>query len=407
MPRTEKMKMPFVPANILLPKRVDNRWPVVACDQFTSQPDYWERVEKLVGDAPSTLRMVLPEIYLSGDVSRRIEEIDKTIDEYLDSGLFEEYRDSLIYVERTLPDGRVRRGIVGAIDLEAYDYRDGSKAAVRATEGTVLSRIPARVEIRKDAAAELPHVMLLADDPRRSVIEPIGEYTGMLKKIYDVPLMLGGGRVKGFLMDDAAIAQVISALEVLQSASGDGFLFAVGDGNHSLAAAKTCYELNPNPLNRYALCEIVNLHDDALEFEPIYRVMFGVDPADVVNSAEKYFKKQNGPTVRIEYVAESICGTLDVPTEASSLPVGCIQPFIDDYIKTHPGTKIDYIHGEDVTRRLGAQPGAIGFIFDGMRKETLFDAVRADGALPRKTFSMGEAASKRYYMEARRISPKK
>lgn len=399
------MKIPFVPANILLPAIVDVKWPVVACDQFTSQPEYWYQAEEIVGDAPSTLKMILPEVYLSEDTSGRISKINDTIAQYLDSSLFCEYNDAMIYVERTLPDGSVRYGLVGAVDLEAYDYSPTTDLPVRATEGTVLSRIPPRVEIRKDASAELPHVMLLADDPKKTVIEPLTARKGSFKKLYDVDLMLGGGHIAGYLLDAESIALVGNALNQLAESRDDGFLLAVGDGNHSLATAKTCYEKWPNEYNRYALCELVNLHDDSLVFEPIYRVVFNVDAAALINAAEQYltanFGGENACTIRCIAGDDEKEITFNMPKGA--LPVGCLQEFLDEYLKGHPEAEVDYIHGEDVTENLARKSNTAGFIFRGMEKGDLFDSVSLCGALPRKTFSMGEAASKRYYMECRKI----
>ncbi len=399
------MKNPFVSADILLPKNVDKKWPVVACDQFTSQPEYWMEAEREVGEAPSTLKMILPEVYLNEDTAGRITKINETIREYLASDMFCDYKDAMIYVERTLPDGGVRYGLVGAVDLEDYDYSPTTTLPVRATEGTVLSRIPPRVEIRKDAPAELPHVMLLADDPEKSVIEPLKYIKTRLKKVYDTELMLGGGSIVGYLLDDEAKASVNAAITSLAESREDGFLFAVGDGNHSLATAKTCYKNWPNEFNRYALCELVNLHDDSLVFEPIYRVVFGVDIEDLFAATRKYLteKFSGEETCVIRCIAGDRQENIEVSMPKGMLPVGCLQEFLDEYVKDHPEAEVDYIHGEDVTEQLAQRENTVGYIFRGMQKNDLFDAVSLCGALPRKTFSMGEAASKRYYMECRKI----
>jgi len=399
------MKIPFTSADILLPARVDDTWPVVACDQFTSQPEYWQEAEKAVGEKPSTLKMILPEVYLNKDTAPIIKSINATMREYLDSSLFCEYKNAMVYVERTLPDGSVRYGLVGAVDLEAYDFSPETTLPVRATEGTVLSRIPPRVEIRKDAPAELPHVMLLADDPQKTVIEPLKERKEGFKKLYDVELMLGGGHIVGYLLDSDAIVAVEEALKRLNDGRNDGFLLAVGDGNHSLATAKTCYQKWPNEYNRYALCELVNLHDDSLVFEPIYRVVFGVDTADILSAAEKYLteKFSGEQSCVIRCLAGEKESSITVNMPKGVLPVGCLQDFLDSYVAGHPEAEVDYIHGEDVTEMLAKKENTVGFIFRGMEKSDLFDSVAACGALPRKTFSMGEAASKRYYMECRKI----
>lgn len=399
------MKIPFVPADILLPSKVDEAWPVVACDQFTSQPEYWQEAEELVGEKASTLKMILPEVYLNRDTAPMIKSINATMREYLDSSLFCEYKNAMIYVERTLPDKTVRYGLVGAVDLEAYDFSPETTLPVRATEGTVLSRIPPRVEIRKDAPAELPHVMLLADDPQKTVIEPLTKRKESFKKLYDVELMLGGGHIVGYLLDEEALKQVEEGLKKLADSRNDGFLLAVGDGNHSLATAKTCYEKWPNEFNRFALCELVNLHDDSLVFEPIYRVVFGVEPEDILKSAEKYLAENYSgeESCVIKFMAGEKAKDIKVNMPKGMLPVGCLQEFLDSYSKEHPEIEVDYIHGEDVTEKLSKRDNTVGFVFRGMEKGDLFDSVGFCGALPRKTFSMGEAASKRYYMECRKI----
>lgn len=397
------MQIPFKAANILLPKQADTRYAVVACDQFTSQAEYWDAAEALVGDAPSTLRMVLPEIYLSGDVSARIRAINEKMDAYLADNIFTAYPDAMIYVERTLPDGSCRRGIVGAVDLTTYSFVPGEKTLIRATEGTVLERIPPRVEIRKDAPLELPHVMLLIDDPKRTVIEPLADLA--LPVVYDFDLMLGGGHLRGALIPADVQAQITSALAAL-CVGDEPFLFAVGDGNHSLATAKACYEKNPSEVTRFALAEVVNIHDEALYFEPIYRVLFDIDAEDCLSAFAAYLAALPDRGIPAQsFTAITVNGKREIVAThpAGALPVGTLQQFLDDYLKAHPSVRIDYIHGADVTERLASAPNALGFLFAGMEKADLFPAVATDGVLPRKTFSMGEAASKRYYMEARKL----
>ena len=418
------MKRCFRAADILLPdmtKTDAKKWAVVACDQFTSEPEYWENAEREVGDAPSTLRLILPEVYLS-ETESRISKINETMREYL-SGILTEHKDSMIYVERTQSDGDVRRGVVLAVDLEAYDYKKGANALIRATEATVVERIPPRVAIRRGATIELPHVMMLIDDPDFSVIEPLTGKDGEIA--YDTDLMLGGGHIKGRFLSceekkalSAALDNLISPKKMAERYGESDLaplLFAVGDGNHSLASAKAAYEeikarigtdAASNHPARYALVEVVNVHDASLKFEPIYRVMFGVDPKDVLSELATYAGSLRGTAdaQTIHFISADIEGTLTVATPVRQLTVGTLQDFIDEYIKSHKGAEVDYIHGITSTETLARREGAIGFIFDGMGKTDLFKTVIFDGALPRKTFSMGHAEDKRYYLEARKIT---
>ncbi|MBQ9472295.1 MAG: DUF1015 domain-containing protein [Ruminococcus sp.] len=392
----------FTPADILLPKKDFDKWAVVACDQYTSEPDYWNDVESIVGSAPSALRIILPEIYLSDDNSERVNAINKTMQEYLDGDVFDLHKDSMIYVERE-SGGSIRRGIVGLIDLEDYDYRKGADSAIRATEATVLERIPPRVQIRKDAPLEMPHILLLIDDPSKSVIEPLAEQKDGFEQAYGFELMKKGGHIDGYFLPDDVIARVQDALEALIADKDDKLLFAVGDGNHSLATAKECYNLSHDPLARYALVEVVNIHDDSIQFEPIYRVLFNVDAEDFIEKFSAYTDSKGSMSYQdFEYITAECSGELKVKSTAK-LPVGTLQGFIDRYMKDNPEVKIDYIHGKDVVRNLCAQKGTLGFIFEGMGKDELFPAITADGSLPRKTFSMGHAEDKRYYIEARKI----
>ena len=417
----------FFPADILLPQVSEmEKWPVVACDQFTSQPEYWENAEKIVGDAPSALRLVLPEAYLnSAEVNRRIAAINASMERYLADGVFKTLPDSLIYLERTQSDGRVRHGLLGCIDLEQYDFTPGSGALIRATEGTVLERIPPRVRVREHAPLELPHVMLLIDDPKGTVIEPLAGETGRMETLYDTELMLGGGHVKGWRLTDEQMSRAAASLNALKSpeamaekygmAGAAPLLFAVGDGNHSLATAKACYEKLKKETPeaqwaslpaRYALVEVVNLHDDALTFEPIHRVLFHVDGQDLWAAFRAFYPAAHtgaGAGHTVEVCGQGLDGAWTVPAPSAQLAVGTLQAFLDDYCKRRPEVEIDYIHGDDVVRKLGGQPGNLGFLLPPMGKDQLFRTVMADGVLPRKTFSMGEAQDKRYYLEARKI----
>lgn len=418
------MKRCFFEADILLPEfdKIDgSRWATIACDQFTSELEYWEGAKAFVGDAPSCLNLILPEVYLK-ESKERIPAINETMDKYL-KDILVAHGESMIYLERVQTDGGVRRGIVGMVDLEAYDYNKGSTSLIRATEGTVLDRIPPRVAVRRDASLELPHVMLLVDDEDKTVIEPVCDMKSELAVAYDFELMQGSGHVSAYFMNDAAKASVFSALDALATresmaqkygADVDVLLFAVGDGNHSLATAKATYEEIKTAIGedaalthpaRYALVEIENLHDDALKFEPIYRVMFGVDTADVLASLTDYVASLNGnaPAQKVEFLTKGSCGEIIAAHPELQLTVGTLQRFIDEYIKTHEGAEVDYIHGEDSVKALVNRDNAIGFIFDGMAKDQLFKTVVFDGALPRKTFSMGHAKDKRFYIECRKI----
>ena len=414
----------FRPADILLPRECEYRkWSVVACDQYTSQPDYWQRVEEYVGAAPSTLRLILPESCLDGpNVETDIMEVNNTMTRYLREERFKTFPNALIYVERRLDNLKVRRGLVGMVDLEQYDYEPGSGAAVRATEGTVMSRIPPRVAVRKNAPLELPHVMLLTDDPQKTVIEPLAARKDQMEQVYDFDLMERGGHIAGWLLDEESMTMVAHALSALADPAAfrtrygaeDVMAFAVGDGNHSLATAKECYERQkkltpPDQWDslpaRYALCELVNLHDASLEFEPIHRVVFGVEPEKVVEALLNacpgaYAGEGDGHVLR--WYAQDRKGAVTVPHPDAQLEVGTLQPVLDQYVKEHGGS-IDYIHGADVARELAARPGNIAFLLPAMGKEQLFPTVIHDGVLPRKTFSMGEAHDKRFYLEARKI----
>ncbi len=416
------------------------RWAVIACDQFTSQPEYWDKVEKLVGDAPSTLNLTLPEIYLEkpGE-AERIQKIQTAMREYLAQGLLEAH-DGLIYVERQV-DGRTRKGIMLCLDLERYDYTKGSSSLIRATEGTIIERLPPRMKIREGAALELPHILVLIDDPNRTVIEPVGAAKADLKKLYDFELMLGSGHLAGYAVNDALEEKVIAALrglarpETFAAKYGVGvdkpvLLFAMGDGNHSLATAKAIWEKNKAAVgmdhpSRYALVEIENVHDEALEFEPIHRVLFGLKK-DLFAAMKSHFGADFAykPVGSAREMVEAVdsadgarqaigligggegrsFGVIEIGNPSSNLPVGTVQPFLDSFLKEGGAEKIDYVHGGEVVCALGAQAGNAGFYLPGMHKSDLFKTVILDGALPRKTFSMGEAHEKRFYMECRKIA---
>jgi hypothetical protein len=414
------------------------KWAVIACDQFTSQPEYWNDVEKIVGDAPSTLNLTFPEVYLEKPGGEeRIKSIQAAMRAYMDQGILQP-REGLVYVERTV-DGKTRKGVVLSLDLEAYDYNKGSSGLIRATEGTIVDRLPPRVKIREGALLELPHILVLIDDPNCTVIEPLQAAKPGLEKLYDFDLMLDSGHLAGYAVNEELENQVVGALR--QLAKPETFaakynigkdqpvlLFAMGDGNHSLATAKAIWEkakatVGMDHPSRYALVEIENVHDEGLEFEPIHRVLFGLKK-DLFAELEKTFGANftYKPVASAEEMVKLVdnakgekqaiglvgggksFGVLEIANPSSNLPVGTIQPFIDAFLKNGGAEKVDYVHGEDVTVKLGSQPGNAGFYLPGMSKSDLFKTVILDGALPRKTFSMGEAREKRFYMEARKIS---
>ena len=389
-----------MPADILLPAKNPEKWAVIACDQYTSEPEYWENVRKTVGNAPSAFNIIFPEVFLGENNTDRISKINATMKSYLESGVFKEYKNTFVYTERTLKNGKTRRGIVGLIDLDNYSYEKGSKALIRATEATVKERIPARVEIRRGAYLEMPHVMLLCDDPENTLIGRLAGNTDNFECLYDFDLMCGGGHIRGFAPDKAATEALQRHTEELLRKNGGDLLFVVGDGNHSLATAKECAALGGS---HYALVEVVNIHDTSLEFEPIYRVLFGVEPEKIIDDfIEKCGEYMGADAQRFTCVYGNTERKISV-RPASKLAVGTLQSYLDDYLKSHKGVKIDYIHGENSLKKLAGEKNALGFLFDGMKKEELFDAVRQDGSLPRKTFSMGVADDKRFYLECRKL----
>lgn len=419
------MKIPFKRGNILLPKNADmTKWSVVACDQYTSEPEYWADVEKIVGENPSTLKLTLPEIYLEEEnVQERINNINENMKTLMDENFFNEYKDSMIYLQRTQKDGKIREGLMGIVDLEGYNYEVGSQTPIRATEKTVIERIPPRVKIRENATLELPHIMILIDDDKKDIIESLKTKVNENNVVYDFDLMKEGGHIKGYLLNNDAMDEIDKKLELL--ADKETFenkynvkdkgvlLFAMGDGNHSLATAKACYEnlkktmseeeyLN-NPA-RYALVELVNLHSDALEFEAINRVVFDTNPENLIKKLKEYYiinKEGNGE--KFEIITKDKDEIWYIENPKSNISVGSIQIFLDEYLKENAG-KIDYIHGEEVTKELTRKnDNNVGFIFDAMPKSELFKTVILDGSLPRKTFSMGHSYDKRYYLEARKI----
>jgi hypothetical protein len=410
---------------------------VIACDQYTSEPEYWQQVAREVGDAPSTLHLVFPEVYLgSADTPARVRRIQETMRRYLADGLFVEH-EGAIYVERTIGH-RTRRGLMLELDLEHYDFSSGSTSLIRPTEGTIVARLAPRIEVRRGAQLELPHVLVLIDDPQHTVIEPIGAARATLHKLYATDLMCGGGRVAGYAVDAVHSERMVQALRALADppafAARYGvpiatpvMLFAMGDGNHSLATAKSIWEsakgsVGINHPSRYALVEVVNIHDPALELAPIHRLLLGVS-ADVRQALAQAFGSRmswsdvpsaaamrervaaaRGPRHSAGLIGPGArFSVIEIADPPSTLAVGSLQPFIDSLIERGGAQDVDYVHGDDALERLAMNDGCVGLHLAGMSKSDLMRRVVHDGPTPRKTFSMGEAHEKRFYVEARRI----
>ena len=426
--------------HILLPKStVDHhKWAVIACDQFTSQPEYWQQVEEIVGDAPSTYHMILPEVYLdTPEEEARVNSTQETMRQYLETQVFKKI-DDFIYVIRTV-EGKSRRGLMVCLDLEEYDYNKGAQTLIRATEGTILDRLPPRIRIREGAPLELPHILVLFDDPTDSVFGPIDEQLESLETLYDFDLMLGSGHLRGLrLAGENLQSHIFDSLRQLvdpetfaekynlKPGRYEPLLFAMGDGNHSLATAKAIWDkLKPkvgmkHPA-RYALVEIENVHDPALTFEPIHRLLFGIKDDILANISQFWGDRVSvkdlpsrqkmvdivdqalEPWHQIGMVSEAGTHLIEVRDPKDNLPVGTLQKFLDSFSKQGGAQKIDYVHGTEVLYTKGTLEGNAGFYVPGMDKSELFKTVILDGALPRKTFSMGEAREKRFYLECRRI----
>ena len=403
----------FTPTDILLPAHADmRRWSVIACDQFTADAGYWQAVQDTVGDAPSTLRLMLPEFYLGKcDEAAATREIQQTMRRYLDDGVFRTVPHSLVLVQRTLPGGAVRCGIVGALDLEAYDYAPDSVTPIRATEGTVASRLPARVRIRAAAALEMPHIMVFYSDPEDTIRREAQAAAGEM--LYDFDLMSGGGHVRGLRIAGAK-ADALAARLCATGVGTDGahpMRFAIADGNHSLAAARQCWLEKKKTLSpeqaaadpaRYALVELVNLHSPAVTFEPIHRVLFETDAANWLDAAERALAAADG----FGYAVTLLAGTQrrDILAHGSSLgeAISALDAFCASYMQTHGG-RIDYIHGDDEAVDLAAGDGCCGILMPRMEKEELFTSVLRSGPFPKKSFSIGLGADKRYYLECRKL----
>ena len=409
------------PAQILLPAPgvKPETWACIACDQYTSEPEYWRKAFAATGENPSAIRLILPEYDLKNSETL-IPRIHQSMADYLAKGLLAPATDpGFILCERTIASG-TRLGLVCAVDLEQYSFEKGTLPLIRPTEQTITDRLPPRLKIRRGAPVELTHIMILIDDPDRTVLEPLQAAKASLRKVYDFDLMMGGGHLAGWAVEDAtALEQVDRSLNALKAAQGEHpLLLAVGDGNHSLATAKAYWneirdgltdaERETHPA-RFALCEIVNIHDEALLFEPIHRIVTGTSRMEIMEAWRKYAAERGmrlereGAGHRFTVVSADGEGVVAVRNPEGAIPCETVQKFLDDFLAKHPEAGIDFIHGEGSLRTLAAKPGTVGFLLPEIDKHSFFKDVETLGVLPRKTFSMGEADEKRFYMEAKRI----
>ena len=424
--------------DLLLPNNtIDmHKWAVIACDQYTSQPEYWERVRETVGDAPSTFKLILPEAWLEKpEAPELIKASQLAMRDYLDQGIFTPAKGFML-VERTVGDA-IQTGLIAALDLETYDYTQGSKTLIRASEGTVIDRLPPRMAVRREAAIESPHILVLFDDPEHIVFKDILAKKADIPLAYDFDLMEGSGHITGHFVNqpeliDSVIEGLASLIEPVSYAKKydipEGtppMLFAMGDGNHSLATAKAIWkevkpEVGMDHPARYALVELVNIHDVSLQFEAIHRVMFNAGDLkqdlikhfgsdiqlSVVDTMDELVAKvteEVAPHQRFGLIDAGGFTVAELTKPAHALPVGNVQEYLDPWLKAHPDTQIDYVHGDDITRELSQQPGNLGIYLPSITKDTLFKSIILDGALPRKTFSMNHAHDKRFYLECRKI----
>ena len=425
----------FAVPNILLPDKSVNlsQWSVIACDQYTSQPSYWQDVSAYIDNAPSTYHLILPEVYLHSQFEERITRINKKMSEYLNSGILSPHKNGLILTERTLVDGSIRYGLMIAVDLEQYDYEQGSKSLIRATEATIIDRLPPRLAIRKNAPLELPHTMVLIDDPKHQVFTPLIDacQQGRFQELYNFDLMMNGGHLNGYhITENKDLLQIASALKslLLSDNSPNPLLCAIGDGNHSLAAAKSHWNQLKSSLSdaerknhpaRFSLVELVNLHSDALNFEPIHRALFHTDASYVLQQISKYFQSKsckiidtippadaskNSRAFTFPFAAGKSRGTIVVENPSAVLPVAELQNFLDKLCAENTNIRIDYIHGDDELLRLAEEENCFCFFLPPIDKSVLFKTVIEEGSMPRKAFSMGHADDKRFYLEARQIS---
>ena len=414
----------FRPCEILLPKDCDmGKWSVVACDQFSSQPEYWDALDRYVADAPSTLRLMLPEAYLeTKDQLEQAELINAKMREYLDAGVFRALPDSYVYVERTLAGGAVRRGLAGVLDLEAYDYSRDSGSPIRATEGTIESRLPPRVRVRRGAPLEMPHIMVFVDDVKNSLLAPLALRRDTLPRLYDFELSCGGGHIRGWQVTGAEAEAVDAAIDELSDAetlsgkygSAAPVVFAMGDGNHSLATAKKCWEeLKPTLSEdgrrthpaRFGLVELVNIHDESITFEPIHRVVFDTDTDGIIDEAKQFFSRRGadrGEGRRIRLVCGDGEAELYVPGLTIGELIGAAEDFCQNWAAVRGG-RVDYIHNDDTAESMGRRKNCAALLLPKMEKNELFPSIIRSGPFPKKSFSIGHAEDKRYYLECRKI----
>lgn len=400
----------FVPADIIIPENTDmTKWSVIACDQFSSEPSYWKRVIKVVGDSPSTLHFIIPEALIVGGGAYSHEDTYKNINTFLQNGQYRVLTDSFVYIERTICSGKIRRGLIGAVDLDAYDYAPDTVLPIRASERTIADRLPPRMEVRRGAMMEMPHIMALINDKARTVIEPLAEKTDHLEKLYDFDLMESGGHIRGWRVNNGWASVVTAAFAGLD---GDAKII-VGDGNHSLATAKECWEEIKQTLTveeqqnhpaRFSLVELNNVYDPAIEFRPIHRVVFGVDPVRMAAELEETLgalpRQHSGYPLR--YVHSDSVKEMTVHAASIGEMIRIVQTFLDRYVE-RAGGSIDYIHGSDSVCALCRQANSIGLILPAMDKSDFFATVLNDGIFPKKSFSIGHAVEKRYYLECRKI----
>lgn len=446
MNKIDKKLLPFgvQTASILIPQKgIDlKRWAVVACDQYSSQPEYWKTIADEIGDAPSTLNLIFPECYLNkGNDEEIINSINRTMKSYYSEEfgkVFQEIKESFILVKREFKSHKVRYGLICLLDLDRYDFNKGSTSLIRATEGTILERIPPRLKIRKEATLELPHIMVLVDDREAPLIEPLIEWSASQQPLYQTDLLQGSGTLTGYQIEGKKLLnQFTKSLKKLSSPKRfkkkyhqeDLLLFAIGDGNHSLATAKTAWEnlkkeLSPEQQKdhpaRFALVELNSIYDQGIEFEPIHRVLFHADGELFL----KEFTEQFDCTLsslpkeallelaqaipqdqQFAFICENKIVKVVIHNPDSSLTVGTLQAFLDQWMKKHTNAEIDFIHGIEATFQLSTRPKNFGLVLPNISKSNFFNTVIQDGSFPRKTFSMGEADEKRFYFEARKITP--